>query len=276
MEKTRSPSRDCFWQRNVSGNLWKTILQELMKKFIAYFDYLGFKQFIENNDFEYQKRIVINNFRDIESALGLGKLQKSAHGFISDLSNSNINCINFSDTIVFWTNDDSENSLIEILDVAYRFNWQAIDHFFPARGCLVYHEIEYVDFKRKNESGGIYNINSVFGKGLVLAHEKAEQQHWAGTVLHSSFIDEIINKGHEVEEYLKPYAKKFKVPYKKEFNLPEEYVLRLIKDDLNAEGFDNFKSHITRNFADHKKSIEFPDVQEKIENTINFLYSFVK
>jgi hypothetical protein len=45
----------------------------LMKKFIAYFDYLGFKQFIDNNDLEYQRKIVGNNFRDIESALGQGK-----------------------------------------------------------------------------------------------------------------------------------------------------------------------------------------------------------
>ena len=94
-----------------------------MKKFIAYFDYLGFKQFIENNDLDYQKRIMENNFRDIENALGQGKLKQPTHGAIADLANSNINCINFSDTIVFWTNDDSESSLIEIIEVAYKFNW---------------------------------------------------------------------------------------------------------------------------------------------------------
>lgn len=41
-----------------------------MKKFIAYFDYLGFKQFIDNNDLVYQRKIVGNNFPDIENALG--------------------------------------------------------------------------------------------------------------------------------------------------------------------------------------------------------------
>lgn len=144
-----------------------------MKKFIAYFDYLGFKQFIENNDLVYQKRIMGNNFRDIESALGQGKLIDATHGVTSDLSQHRINCINFSDTIVFWTNDDSDESLNEIIQVAYRFNWRATTFTFPARGSLLYGEIEYVDFKNKNNLGGVYNINSVFGKGLVEAHQKS-------------------------------------------------------------------------------------------------------
>lgn len=44
-----------------------------MNCFIAYFDYLGYSKFIENNDLDYQKKIIRNNFRDIESALGKGK-----------------------------------------------------------------------------------------------------------------------------------------------------------------------------------------------------------
>lgn len=101
-----------------------------MKKFIAYFDYLGFKQFIENNDLQYQKRIMGNNFRDIESAITQGKSVEAPHGVIADLSNHKVNCINFSDTVVFWTNDDSIQSLSEILEVAYKFNWQATTFFF--------------------------------------------------------------------------------------------------------------------------------------------------
>ena len=77
-----------------------------MKKFIAYFDYLGFKQFIENNDLSYQKSTVNMIFRDIESALSGGKTKDAPQGRIFDIAKSNINCINFSDTVVYWTNDD--------------------------------------------------------------------------------------------------------------------------------------------------------------------------
>jgi hypothetical protein len=245
-----------------------------MKKFIAYFDYLGFKQFIENNDLNYQKKVVGDNFRDIESALGKGKYKEAPHGVIADLSYSKINCINFSDTVVFWTNDDSENSLLEILEVAHKFNWQAIDFFFPARGSVVYGEIEYVDFKQKNEAGGLYNINSVFGKGLVKAHEKAEKQHWAGTVIDDSFIKELISRGYDIETFLKPYAKKFKVPYKNGFELPDEFVMRIIKGQLNDEAFKNYGNGIRENFARHNKLVDKQDVRDKIENTIKFLASF--
>lgn len=39
---------------------------------MTYFDYLGFKKFTENSDLNYQRKIVGNNFRDIESTLGKG------------------------------------------------------------------------------------------------------------------------------------------------------------------------------------------------------------
>lgn len=247
-----------------------------MKKFIAYFDYLGFKQFIENNSLEYQKRTIDKNFRDIQIALGQGKSKKVSHGVVADLSNSKINCINFSDTIVFWTNDDTKASLMEILKVAHEFNWKAINLFFPARGSIVYDEIEYVDFNQKNEAGGLYNVNSVFGKGLVRAHEKAEKQHWAGTVFDESFIDVLINRDYEIDVFLKPYAKRYKVPYKNRLELPDEYVMRIIKGQLDDEAYKHYGKRIRENFAKHNKSVDNDDVQQKIENTIQFLKSFYK
>ncbi len=248
-----------------------------MKKFIAYFDYLGYKQFIDNNELEFQLKIVRNNFRDMEGALSQGRTKDAARGVVADLAKSSINCINFSDTVVFWTNDDTEASLIELLEVAYRFNWQAVDFFFPARGALVYGEIIYNNFDQKSDAGGRYNINSVFGKGLVRAHEKANIQHWAGAVIDQSFIDELLCRDKDLETFLAPYAKKYKVPYKNGIDLPEEYVLRLVKGDaLNDEAFRNYGKGIRDNFADYNKSITEKCVQEKIENTIAFLASFQK
>lgn len=245
-----------------------------MKKFIAYFDYLGFKQFIENNDLAYQERIMGNNFRDMESAIAQGKLKEASHGVIADLSNHTINCINFSDTVVFWTNDDSNESLIEILEVAYKFNWGATTFFFPARGALVHGEMEYVDFKNENNSGGVYNINSVFGKGLVLAHQKAESQQWSGTVIDESFVSRLIELGQDPISFLAPYAKSYPVPYKDGIKLNDEYALNLVKGQLNPVAFDNVSKDVIRNFKNHGKDITHPDVQEKIKNTIQFLSSF--
>lgn len=248
-----------------------------MNKFIAYFDYLGFKQFIENNDLAYQKTIVARNFLDMEMALSLGKKKVAPRWGISDIKNSNINCINFSDTVVFWTNDDSETSLMEIINVSYRFNWQNIKFIFPARGSLVYGEIESVMFEQHNEGGGHYNINSVYGKGLVKAYEKAEKQHWAGTVLHETFINELTKRDYDIDIFLSPYAKKFKVPYKDGIDLPEEYVMNIVKgNDFSAKALKNCCDAVRENFGQHNKSVDNPDVREKIRNTINFIESFYK
>lgn len=247
-----------------------------MNRFIAYFDYLGFKDFIDNNNLEEQSRIMNNNFRDMEHALGKGKLKTVRIGVIADLSDSRINCINFSDTVVFFTNDNSENSLKEILEVAYEFNFREVVHCFPVRGALVYGEMAYVDHKQSNGYGGVYNVNSVYGKGLVKAHLRAEEQNWAGTLIDVSFIEEIESKGYNIETYLSPYAKKYIVPYKDEIKRQPEYVLSLIEGTLDDEALKNFSQGIKDNFGYYNKSTNDIRVQKKITNTIEFLNSYYK
>lgn len=246
-----------------------------MNKFIAYFDFLGFKDFILNNDIEYQNKIMNNIFRDIESSLGNGKLIKSQKGLISDISESSINCINFSDTVIFWTNDNSIESLTEITKVAYKFNWQAINFFFPVRGSLLYGEIIHADYRQYNDGGGKYNINSVFGRGIVEAHIKAESQDWAGSVIDQSIIDFLIENDLEPISYLSDYAKQYKIPYKTNIKIMEsEFAFRLVKGSLNEEAYKNYSNSIERNFADHKKDISDPRVKLKLKNTLEYLRSF--
>jgi len=44
-----------------------------MKRFVTYFDFLGFKIFILNNDSEYIRTRIGHVLRDIEFSLGQGK-----------------------------------------------------------------------------------------------------------------------------------------------------------------------------------------------------------
>ena len=247
-----------------------------MKKFIAYFDYLGFKDFIENNDTEFQHQIMNNNFRDIEMALADGKTKPASRGVISDIDQSQINCMNFSDTVVFWTNDDSDEALAEILKVAFRFNWQCNEFTFPVKGAVVHGDIFHADFRQKNQGGGIYNINSLYGRGLVEAYLIAENQHWAGTVIDETVISVIRDRGQDPLTTLEPFAKKYMVPYKKPKENPEEeFTLRLVKGDLPEEAFKNVSENIRRNFGEYNKRTDHPGVQQKLENTITYLKSFM-
>lgn len=246
-----------------------------MKKFIAYFDYLGFKEFIEKNEAEVQTRVMGQIFVEMEAALGQGKYKDAYNGVIADISNSKINCINFSDTVIFWTNDDSEESLKELLAVAHTFNWRAILFSFPVRGALLYEEIYHASYSQANGGGGVYNVNSVYGKGLVQGNVKAEQQDWAGTVIDDTLIAEISRRGHDVDKYLSPFSKKLKVPYKVGVEVAhEEYVFWIIKGTLDEKGYKNYRRTLEENFTNHKKTIAHPGVAKKIANTVKFLDSF--
>ena len=122
-----------------------------MKKFISYFDFLGFKNFILNNDSDYIKRRIGNILTDIEFALGQGKITKTNYGVIANINNSKINCLNISDTVIFWTNDDSLESFNELLKISFDFNWSVTCYHFPVRGAMVFDEIEIICLSRNRK-----------------------------------------------------------------------------------------------------------------------------
>lgn len=246
-----------------------------MELFIAYFDYLGFTAFIENNDLEAQKKTILHNLRDIEMALGKGKTEKTARGVISDISNVKINCINFSDTVVFFSKDNNTESLIEILEIATTFNRQAINYFFPVRGAIVYGDLAFFGYNKENQKGSVYNINSIFGKGLIKAYLKANAQNWAGSVIDESVLIELKRRGIDEEMFLNPYAKKYNVPTKTGIAV-NEFALNLTEGSLNNESLKNFEEGIRRNFSAYNKSISDISVQKKLNNTILFLKSYLQ
>lgn len=243
--------------------------------FIAYFDFLGFKEFILNNDEETLIRRMGHIFRDIEFAIGQGKYQEPFEGkILADLSHSKLNTLNISDTVVFWTNDTSMKSLEELLKVAYDFNWRENLYNFPLRGSITKGKISIVDGRNKNEKGGSYGVSCLYGKGIVNAHIKAESQVWAGTVIDNSIISEFASEV-EAAGFLESYAVKYKVPYKSEgIQDDEEFVLRLTKGTLNPESFKNLSADLERVFSQDNKSTSHPSVQLKIKNTIDFLSTF--
>jgi len=241
-----------------------------MKTYIAYFDHLGFKDFIERNDLETQKRGVVNILEVIERVAADGKLKNAPDGVVADLYNTTIFILNFSDTIVFWTQDDSKKSLLEILKVTFEYNWGATCYFFPARGALAYGEIQHLDYSYKNENGGAYYVNSIFGKGLVDVYQKSESTDWSGAIIDSSVIGKIIEMGLKPEILLNPFAKYYPVPYK-DGSIIEEFAFKLVKEPINEEAFINWSKKIRDNFANYKKRVENESVQRKIQNTIDFL-----
>jgi hypothetical protein len=184
-----------------------------------------------------------------------------------------ISCVNFSDTVVFWTRDNSLASLVDLIETSYIFNWQQNLFTFPVRGALCYGEIHHSDFRELSAFEGLYNVNSVFGKGIIDAYLKAESLDWAGAVIDKTVVDFLNDEGADFKSVIEPFAVEYQVPYKDGKNL-QELALRIIEGNLNDSAFGNLKDNIAKNFQEHNKDINHPSAQRKLSNTIAYLSSF--
>jgi len=247
----------------------------LEKVFIAYFDLLGFKQFLLNNT-EYVLSYRCGHIlRDIENALSLGKTKPRNPGeVIADRKETNINCLNVSDTIIFYSKDNSIESFKEFIKIIHDFNWKVNFYNFPVRGYATYDNFTMINGQDVNEKGTIYSVNLMHGKGLYNTHEKSELLNWAGCAIDSTIENRLNEIGmHEYIPMLKKYAKKYDVPYKG-YTI-NQYALKFSDEPINNDFFERIKEGIISAFKCDNKSIT-PSVQVKIDNTIRFLESCIE
>lgn len=246
-----------------------------MKTFIAYFDLLGFEQFIERNNEEEQQRALDDIFHILEFSLANGEIEFLSSGVIAKTNLAKVNCLNFSDTFVFWTKDNSGTSLLDMMNVVSHFNTSMIMNVFPIRGTITYGDIFTARHYEKSETQTSYNVNSVYGKGIIQAYKKSNMQNWAGTVIDNKLIRELGILGLNIDEYVTPFAKIYNVPYKDPIKqLETEYALNIVKDCLDEITFINYKKSIEQNFAEYKKDVSCSAVQQKLIHTVKFLESF--
>ena len=168
----------------INGNCW-----------IAYFDVLGFSNLVK--DFQEHPDFIKETFH---KALAEGGQFNSLCKFKY-----------FSDSFIFYTENDSLDSFVKIRDVTmYFYSIMFADYQtslrFPLRGCLNIGKL-YSD-----ENNGIF-----FGQALIDAYHLAEGQNWIGYVLSENVLNRL--KELEPEDYKKQYKscfKEYNVPYKKE------------------------------------------------------------
>jgi len=245
-----------------------------MDTYIAYFDILGFKEFIENNEKAYVEKNFRNIFRESQTAIsGETFIEYAPIGLVPDLNKAEINCMHFSDSIIFWTNDFSTESFKKMVNVCYTFYWQCMKYSFPVRGCLVFGDIEFKPFQIKSKGKGIFQNSSLYGKALISAYLKAESQDWAGCYIDKSAIqtveenaiNELINENKVVY---------YPVPLK-DGTQSFEYTVRIIGGSLNNMAFKNLAKGIERIFTLHMNGKPITEsVIRKQNNTIKFLDYF--
>lgn len=246
--------------------------------YIAYFDLLGFKEFIKNNTEQHIDICMGHIFRDMELALSLENLKKSTINpttLTPNISDAKVNCVNISDTVLYWSNDLNINDLYYLFLVSFLFNQKLNNSIFPVRGCLVKGNLNHVMGKLDLSNNALYAVQCPYGKGLVMAHEKAESQQWAGTVIDQSVIQDL--KASQYASSLDTYCISYRVPYKKSSFTPngnigyDEYVFKLVSEINNTTHLKNIKKDIDNVFSKDNKPTDREDIQQKIENTQKFI-----
>jgi hypothetical protein len=246
-----------------------------METFIAFFDILGFKEIIYNNELSEVKRLFNHLLRETQTAVSGEKYMELNSGvIIPDLKEQQVNCLHISDSVIFWTNSNTEKDFIDLLNVCYTFYWRSLQTTFPLRGCLTYGEIDFNPQTFDNTNGAKFYNYSLIGKGLVDAYIKSDNMEYAGCILDKLAIEKVNDK--LINDLI--YDQKicmYKVPLKKGESY--ELVFRPVKGNHNDVSFRNTANRIKSLFTYASKT-KLENMSEsvitKMNNTIDFISFF--
>jgi hypothetical protein len=136
------------------------------KRWVAYFDRLGFGEFTKEND-------LVDVFFEISDRwLEIAKDSPWVQEYVE--------LVWFSDTILFYSTDDSMKSYYAIDEASRMFFDECLQAEVPVRGALSLGEF-YAD-----------RANSLFlGRALVDAYQYGERFNWLGFVLHKTALEKM-------------------------------------------------------------------------------------
>ena len=144
------------------------------KRWVSYFDRLGFGNYSSEHD-------LINVFCETCSWLAIAKQEGQYF--------ANVELAWFSDTIIFYSTDDSRMSFQAVAEASRSFFDELLDAKIPVRGALAFGDF-YAD-----------RANTLFlGKALVDACKYGEKFDWLGFVLHPSALERMVAVGQPVSD----------------------------------------------------------------------------
>ncbi|WP_345246697.1 hypothetical protein [Nibrella saemangeumensis] len=245
------------------------------QKYIAFVDILGYSQIVEKNSFEDLSRFVGFLIRDVQMYLtseeaGKSKTRLYLHGFAPDLSEATINNIMLSDTIIFWTVDDSAESFYEIIKSIR--NLMFFESFFTnvaLRGVITIGELEFVNYDITHPSLTI-NQSTLYGKAIVEAYHIEKEQEWIGCLVTDKAINRFLKKvptPDAKDKVFNNFIIQYDVPKKGNqyqnsyvINWPQSYPIKMAKES------------IWNCFTKHHHISELADsVYLKYQNTLKFI-----
>jgi len=141
--------------------------------FVAIFDILGFKNLRKEKStagiYRLFNRAILPQIEHAAAGSGKSVQINGEHLYVPNFNSESIKYRFFSDTVIFYTTDNSQASLIKIVnssDVLLRFGLSG--GYTPFRGAIGYGDL-------------IYDPNGILiGSAIEDAHKSSESQFWSG------------------------------------------------------------------------------------------------
>ncbi len=253
--------------------------------FVAFIDIMGFKDLVENNSHEELQIKFEKLFSSIvRMSLSYSKYkvidEQGIKQLIPDTSKIIINSLIISDSVIFWTNNDSMKSFVDISVVVRNLLSNAVFTGFPLRGAI---SMGPISVYRNDLSSAMDNSQqTIIGRGIVNAYKLEMTQNWLGCVVDESCIatyrgyyDKYLNQNSDLAsiEYLiqQGLLAKYKTPYKTG-KVKSDFVINWVSGNEEPPSEDLIRSC----FSAHNKTADNWSVESKILNTIQFRNSIIK
>ena len=245
-----------------------------METYIAFFDILGFKEIVLNNDLKSLNNKFNDFLRESQISVSTGQTVHLENGIIvPDLSEIKVNCIHISDSVIFWTQNQDQESFNNLLNACTTFYRRSLQMEFPLRGAIVYGEMEFTPGIINDKEQNSFSNFSLIGKGLINAYLKAESLHLSACIVDQSALTKLgesasneLIKNESLFYYNTPFNNCF-----------SEYVhlIRPLKGVCNELFFSNRAKTIKENFERlmYGKPM-LQSIKEKMNNTIKLLEFF--
>jgi hypothetical protein len=238
--------------------------------YFAFLDILGFKALVKNNTHAALVELYENLFTSQTLAVyntlkKLSKRQAEKKG--DDYTDTGLQMINISDSILIWTKHGQPSAVFEIVYAVSSLLGISIVQGLPMRGCITRQPFTVI---QKN------GVVSVIGSGLVHAYEMENIQQWSGCIVD----EEIIKYFRSIEKHF--YSRQVPAPIERnglvfEYDVPVKDLKTGRVEVKKGFAVNWSESTITddmirASFDAHNKKDERPasDTLDKVNNTLAF------
>jgi hypothetical protein len=265
--------------------------------YFAILDILGFKEMVMNNDHAYLEN-VYSKLRDVikqsieeNNTVLKGEKEKPVAHLDSENYNLHLKAYLISDSILLCSNGKTYKDFLNVSNVISSLVCKCFKIGCPVRGCVSFGALSIWNDKISiANSPEVVELNTFFGRAVVVAYQQEMQQEWSGCIVDKTAINQFneycdwLRKEHHFNDFydmnhftnIIPLFLKYEVPKKDGCKEDEEIVINWtwltpFKHDVFTD------KDIIDSFSTHDKSINQWGVKNKIKNTLEFMhFAFTK